>query len=138
MNCPKCNGNLAPFGTSEGVELDFCDGCFGILFDQGEVAEYFELAKDIPDLTTDLKLARKTDITCPKCAHGAWLEIPYKPGGDLLIDLCPGCGAVWLDKGEFPKLEKLAAAMSDPKSKLLRAANAVEMKGYQIIGLKKG
>ncbi len=138
MICPKCSGEIAPIGTSEGVELDFCGGCFGMLFDQGEVAEYFELSKDIPDLTTDLKKARKTDHTCPKCQQANWLEIPYAPGNNLIIDLCPGCGAVWLDKGEFPKLEAIAAKMGDPRSKLLRATQAVERKGYQVIGLKKG
>jgi uncharacterized protein len=136
MKCPKCTGKIEPIGTSEGVELDFCGGCFGMLFDQGEVAEYFELTKDIPDLTTDLKQARRTDFACPKC-DGKWIEIPYAPGDNLLIDLCTGCGAVWLDKGEFPKLEKIAAAMGDPQSKLLKAVKLVERKGYQIVGWKR-
>lgn len=138
MKCPKCSGEIAPIGTSEGVELDFCGGCFGVLFDHGEVAEYFELAKDIPDLTIDLKQANKTDYTCPKCQQAKWLQVPYAPGDNLLIDLCPGCGAIWLDKGEFPKLEAIAARLGDPRSKLLRATQAVERKGYQVIGLKKG
>jgi Zn-finger nucleic acid-binding protein len=137
MKCPKCNGEIGPIGTSEGVELDFCGGCFGMLFDQGEVAEYFELSKDIPDLTTDLKQARKTDFACPKCG-GSWIEIPYTPGENLLIELCTGCGAIWLDKGEFPKLERIAAGLEDPRSKLLRAARLVERRGYQVIGIKKG
>lgn len=136
MKCPKCTGNIAPIGTSEGVELDFCDGCFGVLFDQGEVAEYFELSKDIPDLTTDLKQARRTDFTCPKCG-GNWIEIPYAPGENLVIDLCTKCGAVWLDKGEFPKLEKIAAGIGDPQSKLLKAVKLVETRGYQVIGWKR-
>ena len=63
MKCPKCSGEIAPIVTSEGVELDFCGGCFGMLFDHGEVAEYFELSKDIPDLTTDLTQARKPEHT---------------------------------------------------------------------------
>jgi len=136
MKCPKCSGAIAPIGTSEGVELDFCSGCFGMLFDQGEVAEYFELSKDIPDLTTDLKQAKRTDFVCPKCG-GKWIEIPYAPGENLVIDLCTGCGAVWLDKGEFPKLEKIAAGMGDPQSKLLKAVKLVERKGYQVVGWKR-
>jgi Zn-finger nucleic acid-binding protein len=136
MKCPRCGGHLAPFGTSEGVELDFCSDCSGMLFDQGEVAEYFELSKDIPDLTTDLKQARKSSLSaCPKCG-GNWVEIPYAPSDNLLIDLCTQCGAVWLDKGEFPKLEKMAVAMEDPKSKLLRATQLIERRGYQVIGWK--
>jgi len=136
MKCPKCGGELGPFGTAEGVELDFCSGCFGMLFDQGEVAEYFELSKDIPDLTTDLKKARRTDLVCPKC-NGTWLELPYAPQENLLIDLCTGCGAIWLDKGEFPKLEQIALRLEDPSSKLLKAVRLVERKGYQIVGWKQ-
>jgi len=123
-------------GTAEGVTLDFCSGCSGMLFDHGEVAEYFELSRDIPDLHTDLKKqARRTKFKCPKCG-GAWVEIPYSLHDNLLIDLCLKCGAVWLDKGEFPKLEKIAVGLEDPKSKLLRAARLVERRGYQVIGWK--
>ncbi len=136
MKCVKCGGELAGMGTTEGVEVDFCSSCHGILFDHGEVAEYFELAVDVPDLVMDLDLARKTDLKCPKCS-GAWVEIPYVPQENLLIDLCTGCGAIWLDKGEFPKLEAIAAKLDDPKAKLLRAAKTVERKGYQVVGFKK-
>lgn len=137
MNCAKCGGRLDSIGTAEGVELDFCSSCKGILFDHGEVAEYFELARDIPDLRAMVMKGRRTDRKCPKCG-GAWLEIPYDQEDDLLIDLCTRCGVVWLDYGEFPKLERIAARMSDPKSKLLRAVKLVEDKGYQVIGWKKG
>lgn len=138
MNCPKCSGDLSPLGTAEGVELDFCSGCNGMLFDHGEVAEYFELSKDIPALHADLKSqARRTEIKCPKCG-GDWVEIPYTLEDNLLVDLCLKCGAVWLDKGEFPKLEKIAVRLEDPKSKLLRATKLVERRGYKILGWKRG
>lgn len=138
MKCPKCNcDTLSELGTSEGVALDFCHSCSGMLFDQGEVAEYFELATDIPDLAADIKAARRTDFICPKCG-GSWVEIPYVPHDNLLVDLCTGCGAVWLDKGEFPKLEALAVRIDKPASKLLRAVKTIETKGYTVIGWKQG
>lgn len=136
MDCPKCEGSLGEIGTAEGVALDFCADCHGILFAHGEVAEYFELAADVPDLAADLKQARRTNIACPKCG-GPWVELPYAPHDNLLVDLCTKCGAVWLDKGEFPKLEKLAVSMDNPRSKLLRAAKLVEKRGYKVIGIKK-
>jgi len=137
MNCPKCEGKLEPMGTREGVELDFCMSCKGILFDQGEVAEYFELGRDIPDFDAVVKGARPTDIPCPKCGT-SWLEMPYAAAGNLLIELCPGCGVVWLDKGEFPKLEALAAQVGSPNSKLMRAVKGVERRGFQVLGFRRG
>jgi len=136
MKCPKCSGELSSLGTSEGVTVDFCPGCKGVLFDSGEVAEYFELSADIPDLKADLKSARRTGISCPKCAS-PWIELPYTPGDDLRIDLCSGCRAVWLDAGEFPKLERIAASLDNPSSKLMRAVRNIERKGYRIIGWKR-
>lgn len=138
MKCPKCNNDtLAEMGTSEGVTLDFCHSCSGMLFDHGELAEYFELAADIPDLATDIKNARRTGLVCPKCG-GPWVEIPYTPHDNLMVDLCTRCGAVWLDKGEFPKLEAMTAKLDRPASKLLRAVKAVETKGFVVIGWKQG
>jgi Zn-finger nucleic acid-binding protein len=127
---------MTAMGTSEGVTLDFCESCQGMLFDHGEVAEYFELSKDVPDLAQDLKQARKSGNACPKCG-GHWVEIPYVPADNLLIDLCTKCGAIWLDKGEFPKLEKLAAGLESPRTKLLRAVCLVEKKGYRVLGWKR-
>jgi Zn-finger nucleic acid-binding protein len=136
MECPKCHGNIAPIATHEGVELDFCSGCSGILFDAGELAEYFELATDIPELPTNLDNATDTDFKCPKCSN-MWIEIRFQSTETLLIDLCRHCGVLWLDKGEFPRLEALAARIGTPKSKLLAAAKNVEKRGYQVIGYDK-
>lgn len=137
MKCPKCSGELNPIGTSEGVELDFCSSCNGILFDHGELGEFFELPEDIPELVDVWGGGRETDLSCPKCP-GTFVEISYVQGGDLKVDLCRKCGAVWLDRGEFPKLEAIAARMEKPRTKLMRAVKQVEKKGYQVIGVRRG
>ena len=61
MQCPKCKGELREIDSSEGVKLDFCGSCKGLWFDAGEVADYFELAQDIPDL----KRAKATATSSP-------------------------------------------------------------------------
>jgi len=137
MKCPKCGGDRFDIlDTSEGVELDFCPDCGGVLFDAREVAEYFELDRDIPDLGAVKEAATWSGIDCPKCG-GRWVELPYKAGDDLLIDLCSKCGVIWLDKGEFPKLEAIAAAMDMPSSKVLRAVSTIERRGYQVLGFRR-
>lgn len=136
MNCPKCNGTMTPMGMSDGVEVDFCSGCGGILFDAGEVAESFQLSVDIPAIQLDLKLAKPTGHMCPKCSK-PWVEIPYAPGEGLLIDLCTGCGSIYLDKGEFPKLRRIAAYVERPHSRIMRAVKGIQDKGYEVLGYQK-
>ncbi len=137
MKCPKCGGDrFEAIDTAEGVELDFCADCGGVLFDAREVAEYFELDRDIPDLKAVKDKAAWSGIECPKC-EGRWAELPYRDGDDLLIDLCTTCGVIWLDKGEFPKLEALAARIDKPSSKILRAVKTVERQGYQVLGFRR-
>lgn len=52
------------------------------------------LKKDLMD--------RKVD--CPKC----WVEMDRKEaevfGPNILVDICPKCGGIWLDHGELNKL----------------------------------
>lgn len=135
MNCPKCGGDMSPMGLSDGVQVDFCSGCSGILFDAGEVAETLQLGQDIPSLR-NLNTARPTGAMCPKCSK-PWVEIPYQPGQPLLVDLCTGCGAIYLDKGEFPKLRQIAVTLEQPKSRILRAVKSMQEKGYEVLGATK-
>jgi Zn-finger nucleic acid-binding protein len=136
MNCPKCGSErFDTIDTKEGVALDFCPDCGGVLFDAREVAEYFELDADVPDLKAVKDAATWSGIVCPKCG-GAWAELPYKAGEDLLIDLCTKCGVIWLDQGEFPKLEAIAAGIDRPASKVLRAVKSVERRGYKVLGFR--
>ena len=54
------------------------------------------LKKDLLDRTID----------CPKC----WVKMDRKEievfGPDIVIDICPKCEGIWLDKGELNKLLK--------------------------------
>ena len=136
MNCPKCGGQLGAMGLSDGVEVDFCSGCSGILFDAGEVAESFQLPADVPKLEMDVKQAKASGFVCPKCSS-PWVEIPYPQGQDLLIDLCSGCGSIFLDKGEFLKLRDIAMRIEQPKSRILRAMKGISEKGYEVIGYQR-
>ncbi len=136
MNCPKCNGQLNAMGLADGVEVDFCSGCSGILFDAGEVAESTHLAQDIPALK-DVSRAKVTGFLCPKCSK-PWVEVPYLSGRDLMIDLCTGCGSIFLDKGEYPQLLQLAMVMDQPQSRIMRALKGMKEKGYEVMGVQKG
>jgi Zn-finger nucleic acid-binding protein len=135
MKCPKCSDEIRPIDSAEGVELDFCGSCKGIWFDAGEVAEYFELATDVPDLDTANATKGITNYHCPKC-DAILEEFRYSKLDDLLVDRCPGCGGIWLDQGEVPRLEQLSAKLEDPRSRILRTMKGLEAKGYRILGMQ--
>jgi len=48
----------------------------------------------------ELVIRQYTRMRCPKC--GEPLEEP--PSRRVKIDACPGCGGIWLDKGEWEGL----------------------------------
>ena len=136
MNCPKCQSSIHEI-TFEGVTVDFCDSCKGIWFDADEMAFMLEMASDIPDLDEVKKDAKPTEYGCPRCENRKLEEMKFIALHDLLIDRCPQCHGIWLDKGELPKIEKIAARLGDPKSKIMLASRQLQEKGYQILGRKK-
>jgi Zn-finger nucleic acid-binding protein len=132
MNCPKCTGDLVPIETGELVEVDFCGACKGIFFDPGEAGIWLEMASDLPQLEASLGQARATDLSCPKCGEG-FQELPHAGGSNLLLDRCQGCHGIWFDAAEIPKAEAIAAALSDPVSKVMRALKLLNAKGYRVM-----
>lgn len=135
MNCPKCQAELHEMRI-EGVDLDFCSSCLGIWFDKDEMAFMAELPVDVPDASESEKDARKTDDNCPRCGEIKLEEMTFAYMEDLLIDRCPQCQGIWLDKGELPKVEKIASHIGDAKSKIMLAAKQLHEKGYEILGVK--
>jgi uncharacterized protein len=136
MNCPKCHADLHPV-TFEGVEVDFCSSCKGIWCDQDELAFMAELPADIPEAAELEKEAHPTQYPCPRCeGHFLLEEMRFAKTDPLLIDRCPQCKGIWLDNGEFRKLEKIAAHMGNATSKLLLASQKLGERGYTILGAK--
>ena len=135
MICPKCRqDSLADFGMMEGVEIDFCSGCKGIWFDAGELAFYVEAGDDVPDMASALASGRASGCQCPRCS-AAMVETRYMPTEPLLIDVCPSCRGVFLDPGELPQVETLAARGGVVgMEKVWQTAKALEEKGYLILG----
>ena len=137
MKCPKCGENtLDPFDAVEGVDVDFCSGCKGIWFDKGELAFYAEAPEDVPDLASALQAGKSTGLACPRCESSSLAEVRYLPSESLLLDVCPSCHGVFVDRGELPKVESLAVKTRGLKGIGL-AVKELEKRGYQILGAKK-
>lgn len=137
MKCPKCGQNsLDPFGMIEGVHVDFCSGCKGIWFDEGELAFYTEMPVDVPKVAEALEKGRPTGLPCPRCQGEDLVEVSYLPGEHLLLDVCPRCKGVFVDKGELPQVERLTTRCRGAES-IFHVAKQLEAKGYQILGVRK-
>ena len=133
MICPKCQKDtLQGFGQVEGVDVDFCSECKGIWFDAGELAFYVEVEKDVPDLEAAIASGKPSGHFCPRCSTEL-VETHYVPGESLMIDVCPSCKGIFLDKGEVPRVEKLSARQGGLE-RVTRTVAALEKKGYMILG----
>jgi len=132
MKCPKCSdGELREMELPENVTIDMCPKCKGIWYDRGEVGFQQELERDIPELETVEKTKRPTGNDCPRCADGTKLEeMRYAVESDLMIDRCPKCEGIFLDKGELSKLESIAAKIDSFSARLARAVKDIDARGY--------
>jgi Zn-finger nucleic acid-binding protein len=108
MKCPSCNTDLKS-KMLEDVEVDECNNCKGIWFEEDELRK----AKDSADSDLnwmdfeifkqkDKSQARAKNLACPQCSQ-ALVAVDYADTG-VEIDCCPKCKGTWLDKDEFKKV----------------------------------
>lgn len=126
MDCPRCHLPLRP-DTYEGVEIDFCDSCWGCWLDRGELpaiirAHEMEFSDADRARVLDLKGASRTGprgvILCPRC--GTFMEqLRYHESLELLVDRCPQHG-IWLDGGELKAIQVVAEQSRDIQAMLIR------------------
>jgi len=87
-----------------GVEIDLCSKCSGIWLDEGELATLAETKRDVPQ---EGQKKAATAYRCPRCGQHLEEQL-YTKGSDLLIDVCPSCSGVYLDRGELEQVRGLA------------------------------
>lgn len=123
MNCPKCKvKTLKTFDLAGGIQVDLCESCQGMWFENGEVGQFARFSSDIPNLKQVLAEARNSGCQCPHCGDKELVEVKYSPDSELLVDYCHSCQGTWLDGGEAGELTQLAA---DPDNMKLRLGRAV-------------
>jgi Zn-finger nucleic acid-binding protein len=120
MNCPKCESSvLVEYRVKKtGTRVDRCPSCKGLWFDDGELAEVIGVPSagrlKVPEGTV-----AQPQVRCPRCSEP--LRLFCYPGTMTLIDMCSGCGGVWLDEHELQEIARSAearktAAQSAPAS----------------------
>jgi len=115
MKCPIDQIELEKKNYESLVEIDECPKCSGIWLDQGELEkiqdiqenDYSEDLKKVPnEMIAAHEKARQqnaADITCPNCKVEMFKKEGYAT--QIVIDKCPKCFGVWLNKGELKALE---------------------------------
>jgi uncharacterized protein len=95
--CPVCNKSMIILEYDQ-VEIDYCPSCEGSWLDQGEL----ELLLDLPAAAIDLSTASEAPRgkrRCPRCRKN--MHVQDFPQTNIEVDICPGDGGIWLDKGEL-------------------------------------
>ena len=116
MKCPKDGSQLARCLYEADIEVDECPKCHGIWLDEGELEriqrstekDYSEELKGIPNtVARAYAMARakaEGEWGCPTCER-TLARREYGYCSQIMIDVCPTCRGVWLDKGEIQALE---------------------------------
>ncbi len=107
---------LEPLEYEAGISVKSCPSCGGIWLDKNELQaiqesdehDYSEELSRIPFLASNAyEMARQKlqpDIQCPACGVGMESR-EYARCSQVMIDVCPSCHGIWLDKGELEALE---------------------------------
>ena len=112
MNCPRCLTTLSinkikDINTS--IEVDECQQCGGTWFDKNELSQIDTIIE--PTLIEIRKIPNKKEqyqkMRCPSCNNTPRLEKAIHPRDKkVVIDYCPYCKGIWLDKGELEAIQK--------------------------------
>ena len=101
MECPRCSDALRAIDTAEGPTVDFCGGCGGTWYDDGELEAVLGLSRRVR--IRKLAFDSRPGPPCPRCAS-PMEEVGYPPEQPVRIDVCTSCHGVWLDKAELAQL----------------------------------
>lgn len=107
--CPRCdqalqNTNYDSYGF---IELDICQSCKGIWFDEGEL-DHLDDSINTNAEVMEFKPADPTShhpLNCPRCSK-TLIALTVPGEEELIIDRCESCRGFWLDEGELEKVRE--------------------------------
>jgi len=110
LSCPKCNGDLETKSVEDGIAVERCNKCHGLLVPAGVTRKL--LAIWGPDTNVDTgpaaigkKYDRIDDIECPRCKLKMdKIEDPTQP--HIWYESCAACGSSFYDAGELTDLKE--------------------------------
>ena len=94
--CPLCEGAELVSGLGHLIE-SVCRNCYGRLLNPSGVQRLFGEERGMGPGELKASLSEARGLTCPTC-HSKMGPLLV---GERMIDLCPRCGSMWMDKGEL-------------------------------------
>ena len=109
LSCPRCRGPMQ-LAVTEGTPLHLCPGCHGMWLESGKLGEATERAADPARPAARQEPGERP---CPRCPVGLDRR-PYADGYDIVVDVCPFCHGVYLDRGELAAIRRIAKRLKVP------------------------
>lgn len=116
LTCPRDGAEMNQEVYEADITVDVCPQCGGVWLDKGELEsiqetvekDYSKELSHLPDrlgaMSARLKQEAAPPVSCPLCS-GEMARKEYGYTSQILIDTCPSCRGIWLDKGELQALE---------------------------------
>jgi Zn-finger nucleic acid-binding protein len=108
LSCSGCRKPLLTALLDEAHPIHYCENCRGVLMRRRDFATVVHARRawasgqpPPPVLLNQAELGRK--MTCPSCQK-TMATHPYYGPGNVVIDTCEPCEAVWLDFGELSQI----------------------------------
>ena len=120
MNCPVCHAALVVV-ERESIEVDWCLGCRGLWFDEGELellAEKSGRRFGPADLQRNLQHVGTGSRRCPRCRKKMEL-VALESEPSMQIDRCAAHG-IWLDRGELGRIVGEAGVIGSAEGVVMR------------------
>ncbi len=104
--CPACGARLDRYRI-HGMEFEGCPKCHGIWLVKDELRKLKNTVNDgqLHWLNDEVDHIEKTSVIassrdCPKCSANKLRSVIFGHSS-VVIDWCPGCHGMWLDRGEY-------------------------------------
>jgi len=115
MKCPNCSSELKSV-VYEGMEIYECPSCEGNWLEGKELSAIVRVREEVfsPEEIKEVIQKRKPvtsiidsperTLLCPECGL-SMRKINYAYSTGVIIDRCPKCNGIWLDKGELKRIQ---------------------------------
>jgi len=124
LTCPSCQDKYLSSYEFHHQEVDNCETCGGIWFDNGELNNALSIADNGDDnVSTEQTLGHHIKQSNRQCAHcECHLECYYLMDGyQIEVDVCEACSGVWIDHDELHKViesPRIKSALAELNKKI--------------------
>jgi len=108
-DCPACGTRLDLYSLLS-IEFEGCPKCYGLWLDRDElrklknkigIGELHWLNSEVDNIEQTAAILTKR--VCPRKDNGQLLSVVFGKSS-VVMDWCPKCRGIWLDRGEYDKI----------------------------------